>query len=39
LFYGYVGLLILAGHLAPGTRADVMSQYRFMRAIELGFGL
>jgi hypothetical protein len=27
------------GDLAPGTRADVMSQYRFLRAIELGFGL
>jgi hypothetical protein len=58
-FYGYVGLLILAGAwgivfgrvdqhlllglhldaLAPRVQADVMSQYRFLRAIELGFGL
>ncbi|HEU0317208.1 MAG TPA: DUF4345 family protein [Solirubrobacteraceae bacterium] len=25
--------------LAPRTQANVMSQYRFLRAIELGFGL
>ena len=59
LFYGYVGLLILAGawgvifgrvdqslllgldldRLPRRVQADVMSQYRFLRAIELGFGL
>lgn len=59
LFYGYVGLLILAGawgvvfgrvdqslllglhldRLPDRVQADVMSQYRFLRAIELGFGL
>jgi Domain of unknown function (DUF4345) len=59
LFFGYVGLLILAGawavlfgradqsllfglHLgdvSPRTQANLMSQYRFLRAIEMGFGL
>jgi hypothetical protein len=59
LFYGYVGLLIVAGawgvifgrvdqslllglhldRLPARVQADVMSQYRFLRAIELGFGL
>lgn len=58
-FYGYVGLLILAGAwgifgarvdasllfdldlggLASTTAASLLSQYRFLRAIELGFGL
>lgn len=58
-FYGYVGLLIMAGawgavlgrvdqrllfdlevdRLAPVTEASMLSQYRFLRAIELGFGL
>jgi uncharacterized protein DUF4345 len=58
-FYGYVGLLIVAGGwgvigarldhrilfgLDPGilehrTGASVVSQYRFLRAIECGFGL
>jgi hypothetical protein len=59
LFYGYVGLLIVAGawgivfagvdqsaligldldELPATVRANHMSQYRFLRAIELGFGL
>jgi hypothetical protein len=59
LFYGYVGLLILAGAwgvvgaridhrllmgldiatLPAATAASVLSQYRFLRAMELGFGL
>jgi Domain of unknown function (DUF4345) len=59
LFFGYVGLLILAGawgavfgrvdqslllglhldRLPPHVQANVMGQYRFLRAIELGFGL
>ncbi|MEA2302520.1 MAG: hypothetical protein QOE44_3055 [Solirubrobacteraceae bacterium] len=59
LFYGYVGLMVVAGawgvvfgrfdqsrllgldldRLAPRTEANVMTQYRFLRAIELGFGL
>ena len=26
-------------HLPPGTAANLLSQYRFLRAIELGFGL
>ena len=59
LFYGYVGLLMLAGgwgvvfgrvdqsllldleldDLPRRTQANVMSQYRFLRALELGFGL
>ncbi len=58
-FYGYVGLLILAGawgiffarvdasllfdldldQLASTTEASLLSQYRFLRALELGFGL
>jgi hypothetical protein len=58
-FYGYVGLLIVAGGwgvlgakldhrllfgLDPGsmerrTGASLISQYRFLRAIECGFGL
>lgn len=57
-FYGYTGLLILAGAwgivgarldqrvlfgidlstLRRPTAASLVSQYRFMRAIELGFG-
>lgn len=59
LFYGYVGLLILAGawgmflarldhqyllgldprSLPAETEANVLSQYRFLRATELAFGL
>jgi hypothetical protein len=27
------------GHLSPGGRADVLSQYRFLRGIEAGFGV
>lgn len=58
-FYGYVGLLILAGgwgtvfghldqellfnlktdRLDPIVAASVLSQYRFLRAIEFGFGM
>lgn len=58
LFYGYVGLLVLAGSwgiffarvdqevllrldvatLPTPTQANVLSQYRFLRATELGFG-
>lgn len=58
-FFGYVGLLIVAGAwgvfgarldqrlllgldlstLEPRTAASVVSQYRFLRAIECGFGL
>lgn len=57
-FYGYVGLLIVAGAwgvigarrdqrmllgldlqlLSPVSAASVLSQYRFLRAIEFGFG-
>lgn len=59
LFYGYVGLLIVAGAwgivgarldqrllfglsletLEPATAASLLSQYRFLRAVECGFGL
>ena len=58
-FYGYVGLLIVAGGwgvvgarfdhrllfgfdpgtLPPSADASLVSQYRFLRAIELGFGV
>lgn len=58
-YYGYVGVLILAGGwgvlgarldhrllfgldvstLEPKAAASLLSQYRFLRAIELGFGL
>ena len=59
LFYGYVGLLILAGAwgvffaridhrllfhldvrvLVPISAASLVSQYRFLRAMEFGFGV
>jgi hypothetical protein len=58
LFYGYTGLLVVAGvwgmlagrfdqrllfgldpdTLPPRTAASLVSQYRFLRAIEAGFG-
>jgi hypothetical protein len=60
LFYGYVGLLVVAGAWgvigarldhrwlfavdagslgAPRSAASIVSQYRFLRALELGFGI
>ena len=59
LFYGYVGLLIVAGvsgivfaevdlpllsgldldQVPAAAEANLLSQYRFLRAIELGFGV
>ncbi len=59
LFFGYVGLLVVAGawgivgaridlplllhvrlgELPPDAEANLLSQYRFLRAIEFGFGL
>lgn len=58
LFYGYVGLLVVAGAWgivgaradfssllqfplegsSPSAEANLVSQYRFLRAMELGFG-
>ena len=43
VFFARIDMLLLLNvqidHLPPGTAANLLSQYRFLRAIELGFGL
>jgi Domain of unknown function (DUF4345) len=43
VFFARIDMLLLLNvqidHLPPGAAANLLSQYRFLRAIELGFGL